>query len=808
MKKESLNQGWQFADTKNETKKTQINLPHDAMLFEKRIPNIVNGAGSAYFPGGQYIYTKELDIAAEAAGNTTVLEFEGIYQKSSVWLNEQKVGGRIYGYSDFLVDLTGKLKEGKNLLRVEVDNTQIPNSRWYTGSGIYRDVWLWTGEKEYIKPYGIRALTKSINPAVLSVSVDAFCGNDAFCRFTVLKDGLTVAQLDNVAAANNQAKTGEQQFHADILISDAKLWSAESPELYKILVELQRGETVLDSASERVGLRTLAWSAKDGFTVNGMEVKLRGGCVHHDHGPLGAKSFKAAELRRARILKDAGFNAVRYAHNPASNAFLDACDEVGLYVMDETFDTWYGPKSEYDYALYFDDEHEQDLRDMIRVAYNHPSVIMYSIGNEIQLKDLKECVPITKEMVDICHEEDPRRPVLNAVNPMAAIMGAKRAEPERKNEIADPCKEGKAKGLLAGSFLFNILVTHFATIVKLVVNEKKLRKVNDVFAPLDIVGFNYGNFLYEAHHSDYPERVLVGSETYPREIYDYWGMVKKHSYIVGDFTWTAWDYLGEAGVGAPSYGEGAAFNRPYPCISAGCSNVDMTGYLKCQGHYFRAVYGLEKAPYLAVHPVNHSGEKLILGSWALTDAVHSWSWNGLEGRKAVVDVYADAYCTELFLNGQSFGRKPLEKCIATFEVPYKSGELKAVSYDEAGNILGEDILETAGDETILKVYADKRSMKADGQDLIYVCIELTDDKGIVKSMGDQKVQVRVTGAAELAGICSGNAFTEYSFVGDRCETYYGRALAVLRSNGEAGEISVSVRTQDRREGKCSLKAEA
>ena len=796
MKKTLWNNNWNFSDRNGRLLSCVVDLPHDAMLLEERVPGLANGSATGYFPGGYYVYEKALTLSEEEARGRVALEFEGVYQKSKVFLNGELLGGRIYGYSDFLVDLSGKVRAGDNVVRVESDNTQIPNSRWYSGSGIYRDVWLWTSGVEYIQPYGVKLLTKSIDPAVLSVSVSAVCGEGAVCRVTVKKDGKTVAE--------QELSGGNGAFSGELSIPDAKFWTAETPELYDVEVALLRGGEVLDCASERTGLRTLAWNARQGFLVNGESVKLRGGCVHHDHGLLGAKSFKDAELRRARIMKEAGFNAVRYAHNPAGHAFLDACDEVGLYVMDETFDTWYGTKSDYDYGLYFEREHKRDVEDMIRMAYNHPCVSLYCIGNEIPLKGEKT-VALTKELVEICHKADDSRPVLNAVNALLSTFSTTPADPAKAEEIGSPRLERKQSGA-SGSFLFNVLSTHFSKIVQLLVNEKKMRKMNDVLSPLDIVGFNYGDFLYEDQHKDYPERVLVGSETYPREIASYWEKVKRLPYVIGDFTWTAVDYLGEAGVGAPYYNEGPAFTRPYPCISAGCSNIDLIGDIKPQGNYFKIVYGLEKSPRLAVHPVSHSGEKISFGSWALTDAVRSWSWAGCEGKTASVDVYADANRVELFLNGVSLGKKEPKDYTVSYTLPYAPGELKAVSYDFMGKVLGEDILRTAEGKTVLTVEPEQAEMKADRQALCYVPVSLRGENGVVKATEDQALRVEVSGAAELVGFGSANPTTEDRYASGTCHSWYGRALAVLRATGEPGEVTIRVTSESGLVGEARIEA--
>lgn len=791
MKKQLWNAQWDFKNLYNALMYGTVDLPHDAMILERRDPNLPEGHAVGYFPGGKYEYTKTLTVDKAAAEQQTFLELEGVYQKSEVYCNGELVGSRIYGYSNNLVDLTGTLKAGDNEIKVIADNTQYPNSRWYPGSGIYRDVWLWTSGKEYIEPFGVKAVTKTLTPATLSVEVHAVCEAGATATIDVCKDG-------KVVSSKTLDVTGDC-VTAEVEVPDAKLWSAETPELYDLVVTLSRDGKVLDTAEDRTGIRTLSWNAKEGFLINGTSVKLRGACVHHDHGPLGAKSFKAAELRRAKTLKESGFNAIRYSHNPAGRAFLEACDEVGMYVMDETFDTWYGPKSKYDYNLYFDEEHVADMTDMIKVAYNHPSVVIYSIGNEINLNDLPETADIAKELVDLCHKLDPTRPAVNAVNPFLAVAGGKRQDPSLKNDVIDPTVKGSGATTLfermRGSFLVNLLLTHALFLGKYIGTEKAMEKVDATFQPLDMLGFNYGEYLYEAQHEDHPERVLFGSETYPQKIYEFWELTKKHPYVIGDFTWTGWDYLGEAGVGAPAYNEMGAFTRPYPCIAAGCSNIDLTGYIKAQGHYFKVVYGLTDAPFLAVHPVNHSGDKLQQGSWVMTDAEHSWSWNGLDGTKAVVDVYANTASVELFLNGQSLGKKKPERCIATYEIEYRAGELKAVSYDMSGRKLGEDVLKTASDETVVRLKPEQKTMKADRQELLYVGIELEDNAGIKKALEDQQIEVSVEGAAELIGLCSGDCFPTDPFVGNTCKTFYGRAVAVLRPTGETGTATVTVHTQ-------------
>ena len=778
MKKVLWNKEWTFTSDICDTP-VKINLPHDAMQTEKRVPGMVNGPASGCYPGGKYTYVKRLEVSAEDLRKTTLLEFEGIYMKSSVYLNGSLVGGHIYGYTDFYVDLTGKLQAGSNEIKVIADNTQCPNSRWYSGSGIYRDVWLHTAEEAYLKPGGIRVTTLSIAPAKIRVQTEAVNQADAQVQIQVLKDGEIVAQ----GAGND----------VTLDIPSAKLWSAETPELYQIHAELVKADAVIDSDCADFGIRKLAWDSKKGFQVNGQTVKLRGGCVHHDHTFIGTAEFDVACERKVRIMKEAGFNAVRIAHHPASKAMLRACDKLGMYMMNESFDTWLGLKSPYDYAMYFTQEWKNDLGAMIRLSYNHPCVVMYCIGNEILLKDYEKAGQVTKEMTDFCRSLDTTRPVTNALNPLMVIMGDDKDPTKDRDVVVDPRKEGANSGL-AGSQLANVLITLMPLLRKLFGNEKAMIKRNGCMAPLDIVGYNYAEYLYESQHKDYPERLLCGTETFPAQIGKTWTMTEQMSWVVGDFLWTAWDYLGEAGVGAVSYSKQESFSQPYPCIAAGCANIDLTGQINCQGYYTAVVYGQYQKPFIAVHPVDHAGEKVFVGQWRFTDAVRSWTWHGLEGKKPLVDVYARAAQVELFQDGKSLGKKPVKNYMATYEVEYQSGQLKAISYDAKGNVLGEDILCTGGTDMQLTVRPEKDALIAGGSDLLYIPIEITDGNGTCHIRKDRKVTVKVEGAAELMAIGSA-ALTQDSlspYTGDSIETYQGRALAILRSTDAVGPVRIQV----------------
>ncbi len=778
MKKFLWNEDWTLTSDIDSTPRT-VQLPHDAMQTEKRVPGLKNGSSTGYYPGGKYTYVKDLAVDVTDLNKTTLLEFEGVYMKSSVYLNGNRVGGHIYGYTDFFVDLTGKLNEGANEIKVVADNSQFPNSRWYSGSGIYRDVILHMADAEYIKPDGVKVSTVSIAPAKVRVQTDAVMADDTTVKIQICKNGVVVA-----------AGEGEDLF---LGIADARLWSAETPELYEVKAELVKDGVVLDAECVSFGIRSLSWNAVKGFMVNGETVKLRGGCVHHDHSFIGAAEFEVACKRKMSIMKKAGFNAVRIAHHPASRAMLRVCDELGLYVMNESFDTWLGLKSSYDYAMYFEQEWRNDLSAMIRLSYNHACVVMYCIGNEVYLKDAEKAGKISKAMADYCRELDPSRAVINALNPLTVIMGDSKEPEQFRNAVVDPREAGKGGGLV-GSQLANVLVTLLPTLTKLFGNEKAMKKRNACMDPLDIVGFNYSDFLYDDQHKDFPNRVLCGSETFPAQIAKTWNMVEAKPWVVGDFLWTAWDYLGEAGVGTVSYEKQESFTQPFPCIAAGCANIDLTGEITCQGVYTAIVYGQYAKPYLAVHPVNHAGKKAFFGRWRFTDALHSWSWHGLDGKKATVDVYARAAQVELFQDGKSLGKKPVEKFISTYEVEYRDGELKAVSYDQFGKEIGTDTLASAGQIVKLTVKPEKENLIAGRCDLLYLPIEITDANGVRHMLKDRDIHVSVEGAAELMAIGSAElnqvSLNPYTSSSIRC--FQGRALAILRSTKEAGKVYVTV----------------
>lgn len=784
----SFNQKWKFYNDIHNAGEITVVLPHDAMQTEKRLPGMKNGAAAGFYPGGRYVYRKNLFGEEHYRDKAIYLEFEGIYMKSAVYLNGERIGGWIYGYTGFYVELTDKLKIGEdNEIRVVADNSQTPNSRWYTGSGIYRNVNLIVGEKQHIALDGVSVVTESIEPAVIHVT-------------TELENAVGNVKIEVYELSGNEDKAVASGEGCDcrITVPDAKLWSDESPNRYRILVKLMDGELIVDEQSVITGIRSLTWSAAEGIQINGKMVKLRGGCIHHDNGILGACAPYKAEYRKAKILKNAGFNAIRSAHNPISKELLAACDELGLYVMDEAFDQWRMKKIDYDYALYFDEEWQKDMAAMIRKDRNHPSVIMYSIGNEIADTGTAEGASISRMLSTFCREMDPTRPTTNGINPVVSNMGgAMNNSKTTKEDVVDPYEE-KANAQATASLLANMIATAAPVISKMMGKPKKVEKLlKPCFDEIDIVGYNYADQCYELHHEWNPGRIMVGSETHPQSVALRWPFIASHNYVVGDFMWTAMDYLGEAGVGVPIYGtKRGGFNRPYPCVSGGCGAIDLIGYMDTEAYYAAIAWGKYEKPYIAVRPVNHSGEKYFFGTWRGTDAVASWSWKGMEGRTAEIEVYSTGSMVELFQDSVSLGKKPLQNYLAKYQTVYKQGELRAVSYDEVGEVLADTILKSAGRKTMLSVMPEETTLKADGDDMTFVSVAITDEDGIEKMLEERKVTVTVTGAGTLAAIGSGNPVTEESFTGKSYTTWFGRMGFYVRSNGEIGTATALISAED------------
>lgn len=761
-----FNDNWLFC--KEGTEKSLVNLPHDAMLTELRDGGCRNGINSGYFPGGKYLYEKVFEIAEADIGKSIVLHFEGVYQNCTVCVNGQTVGSHKYGYTAFDVEISDAVNVGSNIVNVHVDNSLEPNCRWYSGSGIYRPVQLLIRDRVHIETVHIE--TTSINPAQIKVDVK-----------TTAETPVTVEIYDGETLITS-GKPGM------IAVPNARLWSAEEPNLYNCVIKTEKDECRLN-----YGIRELKWSARTGLLVNGQRVLLRGGCIHHDHGVLGACAFIDAEERRIRILKENGFNAVRIAHNPASQITLDICDKLGMYVMNETFDGWYVPKTYHDYARWFDTEWKNDLTAMVESSRNHPCVIMYSTGNEVSETATQKGVEVCRMLTDFVHSLDDTRPVTAGINVLLNVyaamgMGVYKDKGDYK-PVPLPGKSGY-KEKKTGSAFFNAMAQKLGPLMFFMSSGKKGDKASMGAANgMDILGLNYASSRYDEDVAKYPDRMMVGSETMAADLPYNWERVRKYPQVVGDFVWSAWDYLGEACIGDWTYHS----YKGLPLL-AGQGMIDITGKPLASMYFLQIVWGLRKKPFIGVRPVNHAEEAPSTGSWQFTNSIDSWSWAGYEDTKTTVEVFADAAAVRLSLNGKEIGTKPVKKFKAYFKILYQSGTLTAEALDDRNNVISSHSLTTADTETMVRVKPDKKILHANNQDLCYLPIEFTDKAGNLKPYIEQRVEITVAGAVTLAGFGSALCKTDEVFDKNYHDSYRGRCLAVLRAGSIPGKAAVSVKS--------------
>ena len=781
MKATSLLTGWTCRHLGDTAPGKPVTLPHDAMLAEPRTALSAGGTNTGWYEGYDYEYRRTLTVPENELADTHILEFEGVYHNAEVWLNGQKAAFRPYGYTNFYVDCAPYLHAGENELRVIARNADQPNSRWYSGAGIYRPVQLWTARGAHITLNGAKIRTLSLDPAVVEV------------RVKTTAPGTVRLTVDDLPAVQ-QESDGEAVF--TLTLDNARLWTPETPNLYTCRVSFAD-----DEVTETFGVRKVEWGT-DGFLLNGKRYIIQGACIHHDNGLLGAVCDPDAVARKVRLLKENGYNAIRSAHNPCSKALLTECDRQGMLVMDEYIDHWYIHKTEHDYVDYFNEWWHQDLTDMVEKDYNHPCVVLYSTGNEVSETAQKRGIALTKEMTDFLHGLDDSRPVTCGVNiffNFLSSIGFGVYSDEKAKKEAERAEKAKQRGEKAakkkavGSQFFNNLAG-------LLGDEFMKRgatlhgcdvKTRDAFANMDIAGYNYGIYRYKHDLKKYPQRLILGSETFCNDAYKFRELAKQEPRLVGDFVWAGMDYLGEVMVGSWEYADYAeTFDGGPGWVSAGSGRIDLTGKPLGEALYTRVALEADNGPYIAVCPVNHTGDRHSPSAWKMTNAMPSWSWTGCEERKANVEVYARAARVELVLNGHTVGSKTLKNdCLARFSIPYESGTLEAVSYDAADHEMGRCKLQSAGGTTRLTLDAEEPTVKPGH--LCYIRLRYTDENGITKPLARGNIQVQVRGGT-LVGLGSACPFNKHSYLDSETDTYYGEALAIVRmGDGEAMTIAAS-----------------
>jgi len=783
MEKIKFNDNWHFGHVPAEWGKqpelTEVRLPHDAQIYESRHADHKSGIGGAFFKDGRYIYSKTFAAPEEWSEKTVVVEFDGVYQWTDVSLNGELIMKWPYGYSGFLVDITEYLKIGKdNKLEVVANNSAVPNSRWYSGAGIYRNVWLRIGGKVHIEPWGVQIKTPKVCTDASLVEASTKVKNrnrfrvSAKVRFSVL------AECGNEIAADEMTVTiaADEEMSAEnrMEITPAKLWSVEKPNLYTMKTEILVDGRVVDTAETVFGIREVKVSRK-GFFLNGENRKLKGGCVHHDCGLLGSASFDRAEERKVELMKASGFDAIRCAHNPPSTAMLDACDRLGMLVMDETFDCWRIGKNPNDYHMFFDNWWKKDTENMILRDFNHPSVVMWSIGNEIpERSGISDGYELSRKQVNFVRALDDTRPISSAL-----CMIIETEDFENTDNITANLLDGKV--------------------------DEKNDYWGDVtakfIAPLDFVGYNYLPHRYEYDGNKFPDRIIVGAETFASQQFEYWQATLRNPHVIGDFVWTAIDYLGEAGLGKSGY-VSAQIDAPevmggYPWNQAFCGDIDICGIKRPQSYFRDIMWGVRDIPYIAVRHPDNFGKSPKLSPWGWNPVCESWSYPGYEGKNITVEVYSDKDEVELFINGRSQGKKPSginHRNTACFDVVYEPGTIAAVAYNSNGDA-GRTELITAGTPTSIRLTADRCEIgKCD--DLSYVKVEVIDENGNSVKYANNMINFTICGVGSIQAVGNGNPVNEEDYFGNAHSVYEGVGMVVLRSACEVGTITLKAESDN------------
>ena len=745
-----FNDHWLF-----ETKdiKKYVSLPHDAMQEEKRYAKDFKYSGNAYFDGGFYTYKKTFSLPYEFKDRKIFLEVLGSYPDSKIILNNQNVFYYNNGYQTYYVDLTDYIQFGSsNLIQIECDNTKLPNSRWYSGAGLYRGLNLWIANKSYIIPESVKINVLDYNPVTISYNLDYVGSKDLEVIFNVYDDAKLLKSI----------RGKKNMFNLDCI-----LWSDLEPKLYNILIELVSGNDILDTYSFNYGFRHLEYTTK-GLFVNGKKTILKGCCLHHDNGIVGARSYFDMEYHKLEILKEYGFNAIRSAHNPASKTLLDACDQLGIYVMDELSDMWYEHKNPYDYALYFEANYMKDLKLMIDKDYNHPSVIMYSLGNELSepTSDSELGLKILKDMVDYIHQNDYRKSTMG-IN----FTNLPREELFMHKTKARMFEVYENKDSLCDEFN-DVIVTLGESMADISTQEDSERVSKEAFKLLDLAGYNYAFKRYALDDEIHKERIIVGTETMAKDIYQNFNLMKKYPRVIGDFIWTGIDYLGEVGIGG--YGNERYFAKPYPWILANGGALDLLYQPTGEAALAKVTYTDEELLLFTRMPKDDE----TLSAWRWTNSINTYSYGNNIGKKVVVEVYSKHNFVELFVNGKSKGIKEVTKAYTEYEIEYEPGILMAKAYNLNKEEVKEVKLQTVSDSKL------QLEIEYEGRDLTLINVFYKDSKGILDTTKEEEIKVSGDGFT-LLGFGSANPKTIDNYLSNTCHTWKGMARIAIKKLDKA-----------------------
>lgn len=779
-----FNDSWIFYKKGEENKKKVINLPHDAMLSEKRDIDNPGGANISYFAGGTYIYEKDFDLHLEE-GDKVYFEFEGVYMWARIYLNGKEACYRPYGYSDFYFDASDFLVEGRNHIKVIADNSNQPNSRWYTGSGIYRNVHIFHLKKEHILPRSFHIKTTDYKEGKILVKADFSCTGNAT---------LEILDADKNVVLK-KGYSGVTSFAEELSIDHARLWSGKNPYLYEAHLTFEK-----DEAREHFGIRQIELDKEKGFLINGQREILYGCCIHHDNGLLGAVDDDFSNERKIRIMKEAGYNAIRSAHNPISRSLLRACDRYGMYVMDEYADCWYIHKTMYDYAGFALDWYEKDLKDMVEKDYNHPSVILYSEGNEVAETSQKKGIAFVDTMTRYLHSLDDTRPTTCGINIFFNALfswgfGVYSDKKAKKDATDKPSKKKKSVGSEFFNNLAGLLGAGFMKFGATLPQSD--RKTRGAFAKMDVAGYNYGIKRYKHDLKKYPDRFILGSETFCADAGKFYELSKDNPRIIGDFVWAGWDYIGEAGIGSWVAAESKEiYDDKAGWLLAGSGRIDILGNECAEMKYTRTAFRQDVISMAVISPKDYA-----LGhspsSWKLSWAHYAYDFPGYEGQPTEVEVYSQAHQVKLYLNDKLIGKKKKKRNpdgLYSFKIDYQKGTLKAVAMDKEEREIGSCILMSSSEDTEFRMLPENATLRG-GHDLAYVRLWFTDRNGTAKRLENEDIEITDIENGTLLGLGNACPYYKGSYLDKKTKAYYGKALAIVKPDDIDGYLSITAKTK-------------
>lgn len=787
-----FNKQWRFYKANEKENVVTVDLPHDAMLEEERDINNPSSISGAYFKGGDYYYEKDFTLPVVEEGGRVLFRFEGVYHNAQYFVNDVKVYERHYGYADFYIDVTDYVKEGNNTIRVFVRNSEQPNSRWYTGSGIIRPVHLIVLKNNHLVPRSV--IINTLDYREGKVLIRYQLSNRAPSTISIRYKNKIV-----VSKSNNKKHIKDTFF-----IDNPKLWSDETPNLYQLTITVD-GENY----TYNFGIRQFELDKERGFLLNGKRILLRGCCVHSEAGILGAISHPFVERRKAEILKQAGFNAVRSAHNPISEGFLNACDELGLMVMDEFADSWFIRKTQYDYANYCEEDWDKDITDMVLRDRTHPCIALYSIGNEVGETAFKKGIEWTEMFTKRIKELDKSAIVTCGINVFFNGIAKTPFSQYSDKKAAKEVKDSKPKKIKEGgsSAFFNNLAGIFGSEFMKIGAMLPIvdKNTKEAFSKLDVAGYNYGLYRYKGDLKKYPDRFICGTETFISDAGKFYNIWKDNPRLIGDFIWAGMDYMGEVGIGAMLSVEKKDYRLDKSgWLTASTGAIDILGNPSPQLDAVMVGFRNKISAIAVVSPQEYR-KKHSPSAWRFTNAIASWNFPGYIDKKCEVQIYSNAHRVELFQNDSLIFKKIVPsnthlKCVTK----YYPGILRLVSYDIEGNVIDETSLKSGKESNHIALTCEKPSITLD--EFAYIHILSLDENNIIDPINEKKVKVKDVINGELLGLGSGIPYCKEGYKVKETETYYGRALAIIKpiSNNpiklilesEFGETEISIDVKD------------